>query len=221
MSDWNNMIDTAGTRLVTLRKGRNLSKVAVARAINVSDVAVGYWERDLNKPGGESLTRLAKLYGVSEAYILHGDTSAPSTNIEPPQVSKIPILTSEDVKKWNVELGTSGSSSTFGYIYTDTTMALGAFAIKLKERSMEPEFVDGDLVIIDPQLAPLPGDYVVAMDSANNVIFKKYRAKGLNPNQEPIFELLPTNPDFPINSSENETLTIIGVMVEHRRFRRR
>lgn len=84
---------------------------------------------------------------------------------------------------------------------------------------MEPEFVEGDRIVIDPEIAPSPGDYVVAMNGDNDVTFKKYRSRGVIEGEE-VFELVPLNPDYPTLSSLHSPITILGTMVEHRRYRR-
>ncbi|CAI0838292.1 Peptidase S24-like [Serratia quinivorans] len=86
---------------------------------------------------------------------------------------------------------------------------------------MEPEFKEGDLIIVDPELNPLPGDYVVAKNGEHEATFKKYRARGVTQDGQDVFELVPLNPDYPTKSSLTEHIEIIGVLVEHRRLLRR
>lgn len=66
-----------------------------------------------------------------------------------------------------------------------------------------------------------PGDYVVAKNGSEYATFKKYRARGVNENGEEVFELVPLNPDFAALNSAVEKISIIGVVVEHRRQMRR
>lgn len=86
---------------------------------------------------------------------------------------------------------------------------------------MEPDFVEGDLILIDPELSPQPGDYVVAKNGEDEATFKKYRARGVTEDGKEIFELVPLNEDFAVRSSAKEKFNIIGVLVEHRRLMRR
>ena len=103
----------------------------------------------------------------------------------------------------------------------------GSFATTLEGRSMEPDFLEGDIIVIDPSLRALPGDFVLAQrqspftDGAEWT-FKKYRPREINEHGQEVFELVPLNPDFPTLRSDREQCVIIGVMVEHRRqYRRR
>nr|WP_105660949.1 S24 family peptidase [Cronobacter dublinensis] len=86
---------------------------------------------------------------------------------------------------------------------------------------MEPDFVEGDVIIVDPELRPGPGDYVVAKNGGDEATFKKYRARGVSESGEEIFELVPLNEDYAVRNSAKEKIHIIGVVVEHRRVMRR
>jgi len=109
----------------------------------------------------------------------------------------------------------------FETIATDLDLSAGAFGLIIKGPSMEPEFKEGDKVIIDPAVSPQPGDFVVAKNSHEEATFKKYRPRGTSERGEMVFELVPLNDDFAILHSERDHLHIIGVMVEHRKYRRR
>ena len=85
---------------------------------------------------------------------------------------------------------------------------------------MEPDFKEGDAVVIDPEVSPLPGDFVVAKNGEEEALFKKYRPRGIM-NGSDVFELVPLNEDFPTIRSDQEEVRIIGTMVEHRRYRKR
>lgn len=86
---------------------------------------------------------------------------------------------------------------------------------------MLPEFKAGDLVIIDPEWEPRPGDYVAAKNGKEEATFKKYRPRGMDARGNEIFELTPLNDDYPTLRSDITPLAIIGVMAEHRRKSRR
>ncbi len=110
------------------------------------------------------------------------------------------------------------------FIYVDEELPDGSFAMRVRGDSMEPTFSQGDIVIIDPTISPLPGDFVVAQRIEGSEVestFKKYRAKGINDAGQNVFELVPLNPDYPTLRSDREQCEIVGVMVEHRRRYRR
>lgn len=110
------------------------------------------------------------------------------------------------------------------YIYVDTEMPDGVFAMKVRGDSMQPVFQEGDTIVIDPSIRPRPGDYVVAertIDGETSGTFKKYRERGYDDFGNTIYELVPLNDNYPTLSSNQAQCRIIGVMVEHRRTYRR
>ncbi|WP_263752602.1 LexA family protein [Kosakonia cowanii] len=212
---------TLGTRLRTLRKQRKLTQGQLGKALGVSDVTVGYWERDLNVPGGKSLTKLAKYLGVSEGFLLYGQEDESNVGIAPPTAQQIPIISYVQAGAWSPECDARNLEGTVDYILTSEFYSYSTFALKVKGKSMEPDFIEGDVIIVDPELNPGPGDYVVAKNGSDEATFKKYRARGIGENGEEIFELVPLNEDYAIRNSEKENIRVIGVVVEHRRMMRR
>lgn len=97
-----------------------------------------------------------------------------------------------------------------------------AFALEIEGDSMLPDFRPGDRIIIDPDIAPNPGDFVVAKNGKQEATFKKFRPRGSSHDGAHVFELVPLNDDYPTMRSDADHLRIIGTMVEHRKkFRRR
>jgi len=103
----------------------------------------------------------------------------------------------------------------------DENLSRWAFSLELEGESMMPDFRPGDRVIIDPDLAPNPGDFVVAKNGGEQATFKKYRPRGMDLNGNMVFELVPLNNDYATLRSDIDHLIVIGVMVEHRKRYRR
>lgn len=106
------------------------------------------------------------------------------------------------------------------WLLTDIDLSDSAFALDIRGNSMEPEFKDGDRVIIDPEIAPQPGDFVAAKNGEQEATFKKYRPRGMDAHGNIIFELVPLNDDYPTLRSDVQPIRIVGTMVEHRKYRR-
>ncbi|HDL7098248.1 TPA: helix-turn-helix domain-containing protein [Yersinia enterocolitica] len=109
----------------------------------------------------------------------------------------------------------------FEYVLTDMDWSENTFALKIEGDSMQPEFKAGDVIIVDPEIEPCPGEFVVAKNGDNEATFKKYRPQAISVNGVPVFELVPLNPDYPAIRSDMVPVTIIGTMVEHRIYRRK
>ena len=109
----------------------------------------------------------------------------------------------------------------FAIEYTSQKLSRWAFGLEVEGTSMLPIFQPGDRIIVDPDLSPNPGDYVVARNGSNQATFKKYRPRGTATNGDMIFELVPLNDDYPTLRSDIDHLTVIGVVTEHRKQLRR
>ncbi len=107
------------------------------------------------------------------------------------------------------------------YVTASVDIGPCGFGLWLHGDSMLPQFKEGDLIIVDPDEAPQPGDYVVAKNGSNEATFKKYRPRGIDENGQEVFELVPLNGDYPTMHSDRQHIQIIGVMVEQRIFRKR
>jgi SOS-response transcriptional repressor LexA len=105
--------------------------------------------------------------------------------------------------------------------YGDDCHSDGSYFFLIEGESMLPEFRDGDRVLIDPNVTPLAGDFVAAKNGKEEATFKKYRARGVDWRNHPIFELVPLNDDYETIRSDQHDLTILGTMVEHHIRRRR
>ena len=96
-----------------------------------------------------------------------------------------------------------------------------AFALEVAGDSMAPEFKHSDKIIVDPNVIPQPGDYVIAQNEGHEATFKKYRPRGYDEDGEEFFELVPLNENYPILNSKVQKIKIIGTVVEHIRALRR
>jgi transcriptional regulator with XRE-family HTH domain len=70
---------TTGERLKHIRTWFHLSKLYVAKILNISMDSYNDIERDERKPNQSELTRLSALFGLSEDTILNGLPSLPVT----------------------------------------------------------------------------------------------------------------------------------------------
>jgi SOS-response transcriptional repressor LexA len=140
----------------------------------------------------------------------------------PPDVRPIPVISAVQAGRLKEVSDPYPLGAGFAVEYVDDGgLSRWTFGLEIEGNSMMPEFKPGDRVIIDPELAPNPGDYVVAKNTREEATFKKYRPRGMDKNGHMVFELVPLNDDYPTMRSDIEHLEVIGVMVEHRKKYRR
>ncbi|MGL4870027.1 MAG: helix-turn-helix domain-containing protein [Aeromonas veronii] len=153
------------------------------------------------------------------------EENAGLSNVEPaviPQGGRVPILSYVQAGNWRemCEQAT-GFDGNVEYVTASVDIGPRGFGLWLRGNSMTPQFNEGDLVIVDPDEQPRPGDFVVAKNGSEEATFKKYRPRGIDEHGQEVFELVPLNDDFPPMYSDRQHIEIIGVMVEHRIFRKR
>lgn len=202
----------------------------LALLVGVSRVSISQWERGDTSPKGPNFLKLAKTLGVAPESLLLGEndevgSSRGFNNVEPaviPQGSRVPILSYVQAGHWRgmCEQATSFDGNV-EYVAASVDIGPCGFGLWLRGNSMTPFFNEGDLVIVDPDEQPRPGDYVVAKNGGEEATFKKYRPRGIDENGQEVFELVPLNDDYPTMHSDRQHIEIIGVMVEHRTFRKR
>lgn len=145
-----------------------------------------------------------------------------SSNVSPVPMGliRVPLISSVQAGVWTEVVDNFQPGDAEDWLMTDVRVSTHSFALEIKGDSMLPEFNPGDRVIIDPDVAPLPGDFVAAKNGHNEATFKKYRPRGTDEHGNTVFELVPLNEDFPSMRSDVTPIKIVGTMVEHRKFRR-
>ncbi|AVV38252.1 MULTISPECIES: helix-turn-helix domain-containing protein [Pantoea] len=205
--------ETLGDRIRLRRKSLQLTQKQLAQQVKVSHVAISQWEKEETLPRGENLLRLAEALGCTPAYLIDGDGPVFSENSWA-GLHQIPLLSQRDVAQW---LNDASSVRHELLMHNDMALSQQSFAIRVEEQAMTPAILRGDVVIIDPSLAPQPGDCVLAMQQ-QNALLRTWRQRG---SEEGVaqFELAPVNINFPELHSSRDSLQLIGTLVELRRYR--
>ena len=139
----------------------------------------------------------------------------------PPGYLRVPVLNSEQILNWNKVRSHLSYIGITDWLITDANISNDSFSFEIGDLSMFPDFKIGDRVIVDPTISAAAGDFVLAISSSQGLIFRKYRARGLNKHGSVSFELYPMNEDYEIFYSDVESIHILGVMVEHRKYHRK
>jgi SOS-response transcriptional repressor LexA len=135
----------------------------------------------------------------------------------------VPILGYRQAGEWTASAAPYPITERTEVIWTSLTpLSDRTFGLVIEGESMAEDFYPGDIVIVDPEIAPRPGDYVVAkLEKEDQVLFRKYRLRGIDDSGNPVIELAPLNEDYPTTVIDSRSPgRLVGTMVEHRKYRR-
>ena len=154
---------TLGTRLRARREAVGLTQEKLAKQCGVSRAAVAQWEAGVTRPGLDNLVRAAKALDVWLSWLTAGDQSLPDGPSPFPSAAsrrQIPVIDYVRAGLWDAVADPYAPGGGMDDIATDLDLSPKAFALVVRGESMDPEVRDGDKIIIDPEVAPQPGDFV-------------------------------------------------------------
>ncbi len=216
-----------GANVRKLREAAGLTQTQLAEAAGMEQQALAALEKRDSK-SSSFLPNLAKALNVSTNELLgikESETAFVKNqgNVVPAPLgsTRIPVISYVQAGVWTGIVDDFEPGAAHEYLLTDLELSGSAFALEIKGDSMLPDFRPGDRVIIDPDVAPSPGDFVVAKNGEQEATFKKYRPRSIDANGNTVFELVPLNEDYPSMRSDVVPIRIVGTMVEHRKYRKR
>ncbi|KDN09340.1 LexA family protein [Gilliamella sp. Imp1-1] len=213
-------MNNLGQRIKARREELSLTQEQVASQVGIKQQSYQAIESgEVKKP--RYLYEISVALKCDMAWLLSGKEKEVK-NVEPITLKarQVPLISYVQAGVWTESCELRDSTG-FEYIMTSLELSDQSFALRIKGDSMEPEFKEGDVVIIDPAVKPIPGEFVVAMNGESEATFKKYRELGHDEHERMQFELIPLNPDYTTMSTLTQQIRIIGTMVEHRIFRRK
>lgn len=212
-------MNVIGERLREMRVQNARTQEEVAKFCGVSRNAVTLWEAGNSTPTVAHLFTIAGLFGTTVSSLLgEEEKSRRGRRYAPRNTRSIKLITYHQAALWDEKSNPSGKRAT-EFVHADTSVGKSAFALRIDDRSMEPEIRPDDIVIIDPDVPPTPGDFVVArLDGVREALLRKFRPKAALPTEYPEVELVPLNEDWPSVLIEvNGPGRVVGPVVELRR----
>ena len=197
--------------LKQLRLERNLLQKDVAQELSISQQAYANYENGLREPDNSMLVKLANYFNVSVDYLLGLEPEAVPKKTKSIKVyvygkikAGIPMEAIEDII--DVEEISEGMIKG-GKEY---------FALKISGNSMNPNYIDGDVVIFEKTDNCENGDDCAVMVNGYDATFKRIEKK------ESGVMLKPLNPEYETTFFTNKEIEelpvkILGVAKELRR----
>lgn len=173
------------------------------------------------EPSAETILKIERIYKYRAQWIQTGEppkrleprslvVSEPS-NVEPAESpGTVPILSWVNAGEWRETIADADSFE--GWAHVTVQVRRYTFALRVQGDSMEPDFPAGVFIVVEPDMDPQPGDYVIAKNG-DEATFKQLVKDGAD------WYLKPLNPRYPIKPLESPC-KIIGVVREQvRRYR--
>ena len=200
-----------GNVLKNLRVSKGLSQEELSNKFGVSTSTIGMYETNKREPNFELLKEFANFFNVSTDYLLEQIKKDDLTNFD---IVQIPLL-----GKIAAGYPTQMFADVIDYIDIPADMARGnkeLFALKTKGKSMEPNFIEGDILIFEKTEDCENGQFCAVAVNGDDATFKKVTKTDTG------IMLQPLNPAFETKFYTNEQIsslpvTIIGVLKQIRR----
>ena len=185
---------TIGTRLRDARIAHGFDQAKLSAKIDVASRTLQRWEKGEQVPDSLYLMRLSKALGVTNHWLLTGETEQTSrSNVIhlPNRMKKVnlvslPLLSSVP---GGVPRLAFASEYAEKYVTVDDVKDANAFALEVKGNSMSPRIENGDIVIVAPRMEVRTGDVCVVRVQEEDTL-KKIKI------DEQYVQLIPFNTEF-------------------------
>lgn len=199
-----NIKEKIGQRIMSERKAKGLTRKALAELTSELKISrINNYERGDRTPGPTEIKLLADALEVSASYLMClTDNREGKMTKSLGMGALIPVFDYKQatnpaacIQKIKEDVDTK---VLFVPVSTAVSDSIGknAFALQIKDESMMPEFRINDVIIVDPDTNPKPGDFVVALiEGEQEVIVRKYKQLSASKEVEQ-FELIALNGDW-------------------------
>lgn len=218
-------IESIADRVRQIRRELGItSQEAFGKPLGVTKSAVGQWENGKTEPSAETILKIERIYKYRAQWIQTGE---PPKKVEPsglevrespnvypgPQVrGVVPLISWVSAGQWREVIDALEPGGAEEWIETTAPILRHTFALRVSGDSMEPDFPAGVFIVVEPDIDPQQGDFVIARNG-DEATFKQLVKDGAD------WYLKPLNPRYPIKPLESPC-KIIGVVREAiRRFR--
>lgn len=152
--------ETIFDRIKRVREELGLSQTVIAKRIGVTRSAVSQWESGQTQEiSAANLRLLAKALNKSMEWLVDGGPEEGFLAHAPKRLC--PILQSDEISEGWGDL--NRKEDWMGFVDGPDNAGPRSFAIVVNGKSMEPEFQEGEIVVIDPEKIPKNNDFVVVI----------------------------------------------------------
>ncbi len=203
-------------KLRELRLSKGISQEKLADLSGVDQASISRIENGKQPLLSENALRFKKVLGVETAELLG---LSPSLTPRPAISKNLPVLPAKEIYKLIDSKVRIEQLKSVATVTTSMDHSVMSFALRIEDDSMEPEFKEGHVIIVDPDKLEKvrPGSFVVAATKYKTAVFMQYKLEGFGEDGRPHFRLHPLNDSYPALDSLRDELVLIGLAVEHNR----
>lgn len=169
---------TFSNRLKFLRKQKSMTQLELADRVGVNKQTISQYERGVRRPDFDTLNLLCDFFNVSTDYILG------NVDVTPRYVDSDTIQTMEQNNGYmyiplysSVSAGhgcfADGNIEEFIPVPSYLGNKEDFFALRVKGNSMEPQIMDGDILVAMKNLEPKDGETVIAIVNGDEGFCKR------------------------------------------------
>ncbi len=195
------------------REAAGMSLREAAKASGISHGHIDDIEAGKKMLSFDRVMNLIRAYGVDIQEFLR-ETGYLPTNIELASIKplrRVPLISWVTAGKWSEVCDSFQPGDADEWVDTDIKGQY-VFALRVKGDSMEPEFIEGDLIIVNPHIKPNHNDFVIVKNAEGEATLKQLKKYGATR------VLHPLNPKYPdIELSAKHQYVIVGKVVEKKK----
>ncbi len=199
------------------RKTLGLPASEVGRIAGISGEYVHYIEKGKRKPGFDIAMRILRALRADPLEFLQ--VTGYLTSDAKPAPFKImrlvPIISWTTVGIWPQDYTPDHPADAGEWTETDVE-GKKVFALRVKDVSMEPEFLKGDVIIVNPHVEAVPGDFVIVKNDWEEAALRQLKKF------DKILVLLPLNhryPDIELKRGDHKYKIIGKVVKKEKRYK--
>lgn len=202
-------IKAVGRFIKKKRAEKGYSARLLGDKAGISDAHIIYIEKAQRRPTFDKVMNILSALGVGLDEMMK-DIGRADLNVEPARLDKlnrIPVVSWVKAGIWKEVNDAFEPGDADEWIYSDTK-GKNVFALRVMGDSMEPEFSDGEVIVVNPHVEAQPNDFVVAKNRNEEATFKQIKKYGSK------WVLHPLNPKYQDQEVKRGDFKIIGKIVK-------
>lgn len=191
---------------------KGVTQAKAAEALGITQGAVNHYLNGINALNAKTASDFAKFLNANVRDFSPRladeieNLSAANTSPGPDVYNEVPLISWVQAGHWSeaVDLLQPGEGERIATTYRPRRHT---YALRVNGDSMEPEFTEGDIIIVEPDETPRHGSYVVIRQNGSEATFKKLIIDGGKT------YLAPLNNRYPLLELKDDA-TFCGVIKE-------